>query len=236
MTNTVQSLANFLSPVDIRYKKGVRRITMRLNSREQIVVTAPPSTPDSVIFSMIEQNQVWIAKQRATVATKKRMPEDGAYVFGNWLSTTLVHNPQLPVGCQIKNGALQLNTLNQTDHWNEESKRTFTHFIKSMAGAYIPHRLEFWSEQMQTRFSGFTLRQQKSRWGSCSSTGSINLNWRLVHAPIPVIDYVLIHELAHRTHLNHSQRFWKLVQQYDPEYARHRGWLRREGRWLIDDD
>lgn len=220
--------------INIRYKHGLRRITMRVTSNGTIQVTAPHKTSAKTIERLIASNQGWIAKQRATLSTKKRMPEDGAYIFGNWLTTKIDHNDRLPVGCRIESNQLILNPLHATDSWNAESKRIFTRFIKSMAGSYIPPRLEYWSSKMDLTFTGVTLREQVSRWGSCSSSGSINLNWRLVHAPLPVIDYVLIHELAHRTHLNHSGRFWNLVQQFDPEFHSHRGWLKREGRWLID--
>ena len=82
---------------------------------------------------------------------------------------------------------------------------------------------------MDINFNSITLREQKTRWGSCSSKGNLNFNWRLVHYRPEIIDYVIIHELAHRTHMNHSAKFWQLVEKYDPEYRKHRGFLKRHG-------
>ena len=76
------------------------------------------------------------------------------------------------------------------------------------------------------------IKEQKSRWGSCSRQGNLNFNWRLLLAPLPVLDYVVVHELCHLKELNHSPRFWQLVALACPDYATHRAWLRRHGREL----
>ena len=81
--------------------------------------------------------------------------------------------------------------------------------------------------------SRVSIRNQRSRWGACSSTGSITLNWRLVLVPPPVREYVMIHELMHRRELNHSQRFWHHVAVACPHYQDARQWLRVEGRRLF---
>ena len=82
---------------------------------------------------------------------------------------------------------------------------------------------------MQTSYNKITLRRQKTRWGSCSSKKNLNFNWQLVYFEPKIIDYVIIHELAHLTHMNHSKNFWQLVEKYDPEYKKHVGWLKRNG-------
>ena len=93
---------------------------------------------------------------------------------------------------------------------------------RTTAEKYIRQRAEQVAKKMQIDFRGLTLRQQKSRWGSCSSRGNLNFNWRLVHYPPQIIDYVIIHELAHRREMNHSAAFWRLVGHYDSEYKQHR--------------
>lgn len=219
--------------VKIIKKNGLRRIAMKMDSRGTICVSAPSFTSDKDIISMIEMHQDWIMAQQLRAGSKKRMPEDGAYLFGTWHSSVMEHVPEKPSGCYLEDEVLHINTLQLNDDWAEANK-LFTRFIKSVAAGFLPPRLEAWAAKMQITYNKITLREQSSRWGSCSSTGSINLNWRLVHAPTAVIDYVLIHELAHRVHLDHSQRFWHLVEQYDPEYRIHRGWLKREGAQLTN--
>ncbi len=81
-------------------------------------------------------------------------------------------------------------------------------------------------------YSRITIRDQKTRWGSCSSTGTLSFNYRLMFAPPRVLDYVVIHELCHLTHMNHSREFWNLVASVMPEYKIHRNWLKEHGREL----
>jgi predicted metal-dependent hydrolase len=80
-----------------------------------------------------------------------------------------------------------------------------------------------------------SIRNQRSRWGACSPTGTITLNWRLIQVPPDVRDYVIIHELMHRRELNHSRRFWRLVAAACPRHVEARQWLRTEGKSLWSD-
>ncbi len=77
-----------------------------------------------------------------------------------------------------------------------------------------------------------TIRDQKSRWGSCSSKGTISLNWRLIQTPASVSEYVILHELAHLRHMNHSTRFWQEVEKLCPDYRRAQLWLKEHQRLL----
>jgi predicted metal-dependent hydrolase len=77
------------------------------------------------------------------------------------------------------------------------------------------------------------IRDQRSRWGSCSTTGTLSFNWRLVLAPFEVLDYVVVHELCHMREANHSGRFWKLVEARRPDWRAHKGWLDEHGAELL---
>ncbi|MHB8645380.1 MAG: M48 family metallopeptidase [Thermomicrobiales bacterium] len=83
--------------------------------------------------------------------------------------------------------------------------------------------------EMGLTYGRVAIRDQKTRWGSCSRAGNLNFNWRLILAPSAVLDYVVVHELAHRAELNHSARFWRVVARYCPAYSTHRVWLRTHG-------
>jgi predicted metal-dependent hydrolase len=88
------------------------------------------------------------------------------------------------------------------------------------------------SERLGVAYSGPRIADQKSLWGSCTPDGLISLNWRLLLAPPQVLRYVVVHELCHRRHLDHSQRFWRLVEKQMPDHADWRGWLREHGAGL----
>ena len=77
-----------------------------------------------------------------------------------------------------------------------------------------------------------TIRDQKTRWGSCSSTGTLSFNYRLMFAPPRVLDYVVVHELCHLTHMNHSREFWNLVSAVMPDYQKYKAWLKEHGQEL----
>lgn len=90
----------------------------------------------------------------------------------------------------------------------------------------FPERIAYYAEIMGVTYGRVTLREQKTRWGSCSSNGNLNFNWKLVLMPREILDYVVVHELAHRIEMNHSERFWKIVEDVLPDYREHRKWLK----------
>lgn len=81
-------------------------------------------------------------------------------------------------------------------------------------------------------YTTITVRDQKSRWGSCSSRGTLSFNYRLIFAPSKVLDYVVVHELCHLTHMNHSEDFWRMVEQIMPDYRLYKQWLREHEQEL----
>ena len=98
---------------------------------------------------------------------------------------------------------------------------------------YLPERLLYWSEQMGLYPQNVRLKYLKSRWGSCSSRGNINLNYRAMQLPTGAIDAILIHELAHLEHLNHGPAFWSLVHRFCPHYAHYHQHTKKLGPQLV---
>ncbi len=82
-------------------------------------------------------------------------------------------------------------------------------------------------------YSGLTIRGQRTRWASCSPSGAMSFNWRLLLAPEPVVDYVVWHEVCHLDVMDHSPRFWNLVARHCPDHREHSAWLRRNGATLV---
>ena len=93
-------------------------------------------------------------------------------------------------------------------------------------------RAAHWAPKLGVTFGRVRVKDQRSLWGSCSPQGNLNFNWRLTLAPFEVLDYVVIHELAHRVEMNHSRRFWARVEEHCPDYKVHRRWLRKNGEAL----
>ena len=100
------------------------------------------------------------------------------------------------------------------------------------AKRYIPQRVAYYVARMGVSYGRITIREQKTRWGSCSSKGNLNFNWKLMLMPEEVLDYVVVHELAHRKEMNHSSRFWAVVESELPDYRQLRLRLKECGRTL----
>ena len=105
--------------------------------------------------------------------------------------------------------------------------------LKQQAKEDLSRRVSFWAPQVGVSFERITIRAQKTRWGSCSNGGNLNFNCLLMLSPPEIRDYVVIHELCHRKHMNHSPGFWNEVAKHCPDYARHRKWLKDRGGALI---
>jgi predicted metal-dependent hydrolase len=105
-------------------------------------------------------------------------------------------------------------------------------WYRSESKSLLPLRLSRWAEKLEVGYSRVTIRAQRARWGSCSSTGAINLNWRLVMLPGKLCDYVLVHELCHLREMNHSPAFWREVERAVPDYRKRREQLGEVARTL----
>ena len=103
---------------------------------------------------------------------------------------------------------------------------------RDAAREYIPKRVEYYHTLTGGSYEKITIRDQKTRWGSCSNNGTLSFNYRLMLAPPRVLDYVVVHELCHLTHMNHSREFWDMVASILPEYKEYRKWLKENGHTL----
>jgi len=103
---------------------------------------------------------------------------------------------------------------------------------REAAKDYIPKRVEYYHQFTGGNYQKITIRDQKTRWGSCSSNGTLSFSFRLMLAPPRVLDYVVVHELCHLTHMNHSKEFWNMVENILPDYKEHRKWLKENGHTL----
>jgi len=86
---------------------------------------------------------------------------------------------------------------------------------------------------MGVEYEQIEIRRQRTKWGSCSTNGTLGLNWRLMMAPLEIVDYIVIHELAHLREPNHTDEFWSLVSEHDPEYEAHAEWLTEHSAELV---
>lgn len=122
--------------------------------------------------------------------------------------------------------------LRQLTAEEEKHVATLGRKFRKAAKDYIPYRVEYFHKFTGGHYTSITIRDQKSRWGSCSSRGTLSFNYRLMMAPPKVLDYVVVHELCHLTHMNHSPAFWEMVGDILPDYKESQKWLKEHGAEL----
>lgn len=106
--------------------------------------------------------------------------------------------------------------------------------LAQQALVVIPPKVEYYAQRLGVTYGAITIRNQKTRWGSCSGKGNLNFNCLLMLTPEEIQDYVVVHELCHRMEMNHSERFWKEVERILPDYKERRKWLKEQGGSIIE--
>ncbi|MFZ5639397.1 MAG: M48 family metallopeptidase [Bacillota bacterium] len=105
-------------------------------------------------------------------------------------------------------------------------------WFRLMARETFTETADYYKAKLGVEYRAIRIKNQKTRWGSCSQRGNLNFNWRLVMAPIEIIDYVVVHELCHLVYMDHSKDFWRLVESLLPDYRQRKGWLKENGMRL----
>lgn len=217
---------------EIVYKQNSRSksIKISVDGAGRILVSYPRFTPKFVVSKFVQSQENWIENALSKITDKKQYSNDekSVNIFGKKYQKNLLDNLAFPYGVTIGDNIVNINLHGA----NKKHHDLLDRFLKNTAEKYIVPRTHQLAKKMDLSFKNISLRQQKTRWGSCSSKKNLNFNWRLVHYLPNIIDYVIIHELAHLVHMNHSKDFWDLVRKYDPEYLKHRGFLKRCGMSL----
>lgn len=219
--------------VSYRLHRSQRRTIGFVINESGLRITAPKRCTLSSIENALFRKQKWILEKLAYHEQRKRQraaPVQWAAGTGlPYLGNTLVLSPEEPVppATVFHIGKNRLFTrsslLNQPTDLEIQLKK----WLREEAKKILRERLDRYAAEMGVRFSAFSLSNAITRWGSCSVKGHIRLNWRLIHCDTDLIDYVVIHELAHLREMNHSPAFWAIVNAHYPQYKKARQELHR---------
>ena len=225
----------------LKRNKRSKSLKIKIEQGGKVVVVAPYIIPEFLIKQFVKKNSNWVTTQLSKLPKTASMnTSTSVSIFGKKYKKEIEFSSKHKIGVFIKNGKLVYNPTTQPvietqvdqKKWDKKFATKLEFFLKNTASHYLIARTHKLADKMNTTFNNITLRKQKTRWGSCSSQKNLNFNWRLVHYLPNIIDYVIIHELAHLVHMNHSSNFWSLVSKYDPEYLNNRGFLKRCGMVL----
>lgn len=204
-----------------------RRITLRLDPEgEGLHLVLPRNASMAEGLAFAESHRAWISARMA--ALPPRVPfAPGRSIPLQGVDHLLRHCPQTRRGAWREEGIIGVS--GEAHHF----ERRVADFLRREARAAIVPRVEAKAAIVERRPGRVTLRDPKTRWGSCSASGGLSFSWRLILAPEAVLDYVVGHEVAHLVEHNHSRRFWRLTGQLTPEMVWARRWLTVNGGGLL---
>lgn len=205
----------------------------------QVSVTLPRGVPRGAAEKMLQEHADWVLKQLTRAAQPRRsespLPPDVILLRGKGMQVVIVEESGRSSRLRVEESADRL-TLRVPQGEGKGGRAMAVPWLKARAREELSAAADHWAARMGVRFKSITIRDQKTRWGSCSSRGTLSFNWRLVMAPQAVQAYVVIHELAHLKQPNHSPAFWQVVAQHFPEYKKARAWLRTNAARLRPSD
>lgn len=236
-------------PYTLIRKPKLKNISIRINQQSEIIVTAPKYIEQTYLDEVLNKKAPWILKQLHSIAQRPVPPTPMLFQTGDTINylgkpcKLVVHFTNPIENTTTRKPIVSLEREGQTFHltvsgdvpeaiYQESMREVFKHWFIQHGNNLVAERLELYCPVMAVRPSKVVLKEQKRRWGTCTGKGAIYLNWRLMMAPLSILDYVLVHELAHLKHPNHSKAFWGFVESIVPDYKLQKTWLRNNGSQL----
>jgi len=221
--------------MDIKVEKIIRTkrktIALQMTNNATLIVKAPFYLSDEKVREVILKHRKWIEKKKKEI--EKRDPKyspkefvngEGFLYLGKFYKLKIVNFQDEPL--KFDNGFyLSKDAL-------PEARKLFINWYKDMAYKKISERVEWYAKKRGFKYKSIKITNAQKRWASCSPKGNLNFSWRLIMAPLPVIDYVVVHELVHLEEKNHTKSFWTKVKMLMPDYEKHKDWLKKNGYLL----
>jgi len=213
-------------------KRSARAKHIRLEVRREtgLTVVVPRSYPLHQLTDLLEEKKRWILGKlaqcgQAPLLSREKELKSGDTLpyLGRELEVVVRENPKNADSIELVQHRLVVSPRLSTDG---RLGFLLEQWYRAQAAKLIAERVDELSARLGVTCNRLTIRGQRTRWGSCSHKGTLSFNWKVIMAPQPVIDYVVIHELAHRKEMNHTKRFWGLVAEYCPRWRQHRRWLK----------
>jgi len=215
--------------IDSIIRSSRKTFSLEVSNDAKLTVRAPHRATLEEIRNLVQRKRSWIIRTKKRVLERldtkppKLFSEGEEFFFLGGAYPLFLYN-DAPCPFMFIDGRFIL----KKEHAGE-AKELFIDWYKKQARTIIKKRSHMHANVAGFRFSRVRITGAEKRWGSCSRKGNLNFSWRLVLAPIDIIDYVIIHELSHLKHQNHSREFWETVSRLCPDYKKRRKWLKDNG-------
>jgi predicted metal-dependent hydrolase len=228
-------------PYAIRRTDREKTVALTIEGRGKLVVTAPEGVPIDRLNGIVRHKAPWVIKRIRRVSDLPAPPSEREFVSGETVRY---------LGGQYRLKVVETLDEEYTRMWagryevpvppgldgaarRGEVRRRLVGSLKEHADLYIPGRLAEVCRLLRIERPSIIVREQAKRWGSCDRSGVLRINWRIIQAHIPLIEYVLVHEMAHLGHRGHDRNFWDALGQWLPDYEDRRARLRELGPSLV---
>ena len=220
----------------LSYSARARRLRISI-SDAGVSLVLPQGFSASQGEAFLHKNGEWVMKQlerrdkRSAQGSRALLPADVLLLRGRPTRVERFEEPGLVSRARVEEKSEKLRVYLPAGR-SAATPLVLSHWLQHQARREIEAMTLQQSRRMQASFKKITIRDQRTRWGSCSSRGTLSFNWRLIMVPPTVMEYVVIHELAHLSVPNHSADFWRLVSQYYPNHKEARNWLKKNAPLL----
>lgn len=236
MTNEMikkqMSLGGLKIPYAVQRNPRSFKIWIRVEDEEGLVIVLPKGRKAAVVPKVIREHKDWVLStlEKREERMKNAHPPLGttrSLIYRGRKVDLKVKNVACPdPHVSLKNNAIRVIMPKNSD---KSVSEVLSGWMRERALLLFSRRVEYFAGKLGLRFGSIYIRDQKTRWGSCSSNGSLSFNWRLLLAPPEVLDYVVVHEVSHLKYHDHSNRFWALVKSLFPSHEKSRLWLKENG-------
>jgi predicted metal-dependent hydrolase len=211
-----------------------KTLEIRVEPPDKIQVISPKGLKDGVIKEKVKTKGKWIIGKLLDFKDTGHIPFEREFVNGesfmylgrNYLLKIYIENKLSRPKVELLDGKFQITSPTKDQNI---LKKALEKWYRREAEKIIINRVEFYKNKFNIEPRQVKIKQQKTRWGSCTSKGDLLFNWRTIMAPSPVIDYIIVHELSHLVNKNHSSKFWKSVESILPDYKDRKKWLKDYG-------
>jgi len=215
----------------IRTKKRRKTLSITIEHDGSVVIRAPFHLPAATVEKFVYEKRPWIEKRLRQIVSERRehmpkrfVPGEMFLYLGGRYPLQVADTPGLRRPLDFTEDAFYLD-----GQCHEKAKDLFVTWYKERAIRILRDRLHVYSHIMHLFPRRERISSAKHQWGRCSSGNTLSFSWRLIMAPLSVIDYIVVHELAHVREKNHSPKFWKIVETTLPDYRHQRDWLKKHG-------